>query len=111
VALTGLLKPELKLLLFGGKGGVGKTTCATSTALYLANVFKTLLFSTDPAHSVADSLGLEIGDEIKEVNPVRNGISNGVKDKRLYIYYGAADKLISAKSIDLAELLTELKKR
>ncbi len=72
MALTGLLKPELKLLLFGGKGGVGKTTCAASTALYLANVFKTLLFSTDPAHSVADSLGLKIGDEIKEVKGIKN---------------------------------------
>jgi len=81
VALTGLLKPELKLILFGGKGGVGKTTCATSTALYLAKEgFKTLLISTDPAHSVADSLGLKIGDEIKEINPVRNSISNGVKN-------------------------------
>ena len=81
MALTGLLKPELKLILFGGKGGVGKTTCATSTALYLAKEgFKTLLISTDPAHSVADSLGLKIGDEIKEINPVRNSISNGVKN-------------------------------
>ena len=33
-----------------------------------------------------------------------------VRDKRLYIYYGAADKLIAAKSVDLAELLTELAK-
>ena len=72
MALTGLLKPELKLLLFGGKGGVGKTTCATSTALYLAKDFKTLLFSTDPAHSVADSLGLKIGAEIKEVKGIKN---------------------------------------
>ena len=72
MALTGLLKPELKLLLFGGKGGVGKTTCATSTALYLAKDFKTLLFSTDPAHSVADSLGLKIGDEITEVKGIKN---------------------------------------
>lgn len=72
MALTGLLKPELKLLLFGGKGGVGKTTCATSTALYLAKDFKTLLFSTDPAHSISDSLGQEIGDEIKEVKGIKN---------------------------------------
>lgn len=72
MALTGLLKPELKLLLFGGKGGVGKTTCATSTSLYLANVFKTLLFSTDPAHSVSDSLGLKIGNEIKAVKGIKN---------------------------------------
>jgi len=34
-----------------------------------------------------------------------------VRDRRLYIYYGAADKLIAAKSIDLTELLTELKKK
>ncbi len=72
MALTGFLKPELKLILFGGKGGVGKTTCAASTALYLAKNFKTLLISTDPAHSVADSLGLKIGDEIKEVEGIKN---------------------------------------
>lgn len=72
MALTGFLKPGLKLVLFGGKGGVGKTTCATSTALYLAKNFKTLLISTDPAHSVADSLGQEIGDEIKEVEGIKN---------------------------------------
>jgi len=49
----------LRLLLFGGKGGVGKTTCATATALKLArdsprSTFR--LVSTDPAHSVLDSL-------------------------------------------------------
>jgi arsenite-transporting ATPase len=49
----------LRLLLFGGKGGVGKTSCATATALQLARdspgtAF--LLISTDPAHSVMDSL-------------------------------------------------------
>jgi predicted GH43/DUF377 family glycosyl hydrolase len=32
-----------------------------------------------------------------------------IKDGRIYIYYGAADKLIAAKSFDLDELLTELK--
>lgn len=71
MSLTGLKEDALKLILFGGKGGVGKTTCAASTGLYLARNFKTLLFSTDPAHSIADSLGLEIGDEIKEVG-IRN---------------------------------------
>ena len=49
----------IRLLLFGGKGGVGKTSCATATALQLARdspgaAF--LLVSTDPAHSVMDSL-------------------------------------------------------
>ena len=42
--LKGLKEPPLKLILFGGKGGVGKTTCACGTALYLAEDFKTLLF-------------------------------------------------------------------
>ncbi|MBU0701651.1 ArsA family ATPase [bacterium] len=72
MGLTGLKKDELKLILFGGKGGVGKTTCASSTALYLAEDFKTLLFSTDPAHSLADSLGQEIESEIKVVKGVKN---------------------------------------
>ena len=49
----------LKLLIFGGKGGVGKTTCATAAALELAKRSRQssfLLVSTDPAHSLADSL-------------------------------------------------------
>ena len=72
MGLTGLTKNSLKLILFGGKGGVGKTTCASSTGLYLSKDFKTLLISTDPAHSLADSLGQEIGGEIKEVKGVKN---------------------------------------
>jgi arsenite-transporting ATPase len=51
---------DLRLLFFGGKGGVGKTTCAAAAALYhaLRSPHRTfLLVSTDPAHSLADSLG------------------------------------------------------
>ncbi|MDO8436500.1 MAG: ArsA family ATPase, partial [bacterium] len=56
-----------------GKGGVGKTTCASSAGLYLAKEgFKTLVISTDPAHSLSDSLGQKIGDQIKEVQGVKN---------------------------------------
>ncbi len=72
MGLTGLQKDGLKLILFGGKGGVGKTTCASSTGIYLSKDFKILLFSTDPAHSLADSLGEKIGDEVKEVKAVKN---------------------------------------
>ena len=49
----------LQLLLFGGKGGVGKTTCATAAALRISALTPSrslLLVSTDPAHSVRDSL-------------------------------------------------------
>jgi len=73
MALTGLKEDALKLILFGGKGGVGKTTCASSAGLYLAKEgFKTLVISTDPAHSLSDSLGQKIGDEIKEVKGIKN---------------------------------------
>ena len=73
MALTGLKEDALKLILFGGKGGVGKTTCASSAGLYLAKEGKrVLVVSTDPAHSLSDSLGQKIGNEIKEVKGVRN---------------------------------------
>ena len=61
----------MKLILFGGKGGVGKTTCASCAGLYLAkNNKNTLLISTDPAHSLSDSLGREVGNEIKKIKEV-----------------------------------------
>ncbi len=72
MGLKGLKEPLLKLILFGGKGGVGKTTCACSAALCLAEDFKTLVFSTDPAHSLSDSMGQTIGDQIKEVKGIKN---------------------------------------
>lgn len=57
-AVPGFLQEEgLRLLLFGGKGGVGKTTCAAAAALYLARKHPARSFplvSIDPAHSLAD---------------------------------------------------------
>jgi arsenite-transporting ATPase len=82
---------------FGGKGGVGKTTAASATALFLLNKLKPtstdtksklkptastkskpgtagvspapsiLLFSTDPAHSLSDSLGVKVGNRLVQV--------------------------------------------
>ena len=53
-----------RLLLFGGKGGVGKTTTSAATAVWLADAgLRVLLVSSDPAHSTSDSLGVEIGSE------------------------------------------------
>ncbi|MBY9006767.1 MAG: ArsA family ATPase [Candidatus Lokiarchaeota archaeon] len=52
---------KLKFIMFGGKGGVGKTSCASSAAIWAAeNGRNTLILSTDPAHSLGDSLGLEL---------------------------------------------------
>jgi len=48
-------------VLYGGKGGVGKTTCAAATALASAAAgTKTLVVSTDPAHSLSDTLDVDI---------------------------------------------------
>ena len=61
---------DLRLVFFGGKGGVGKTTCAIAAALVLAErrpEDRVLLLSTDPAHSLADGLGVELGDEERPV--------------------------------------------
>jgi arsenite-transporting ATPase len=63
----------LKLILFGGKGGVGKTTCASSAGLHFAEKdFKTLIICTDPAHSLADSLDQSVGEEVRQVKGVAN---------------------------------------
>ena len=53
-----------RILLFTGKGGVGKTTCAAATALACARRgHRTLVMSTDPAHSLADALDRTLGPE------------------------------------------------
>ncbi len=63
----------MKLILFGGKGGVGKTTCASSAGLHFAKKdFKTLIICTDPAHSLADSLDQSVGEEVRQVRGVAN---------------------------------------
>ncbi|MCL7928043.1 MAG: TRC40/GET3/ArsA family transport-energizing ATPase [marine benthic group bacterium] len=53
---------------FGGKGGVGKTTIASAASLAAADDGRrTLLVSTDPAHSTSDILELELGNEPRSV--------------------------------------------
>jgi arsenite-transporting ATPase len=60
------------MIIFAGKGGVGKTTLACATALRLAQDFpgqKTFLFSTDPAHSLADCLEVAVGPKPVRLAP------------------------------------------
>jgi arsenite/tail-anchored protein-transporting ATPase len=60
----------VRILLFTGKGGVGKTTIAAATAVACAERgARTLVLSTDPAHSLADSLDLPVGSGPTEVAP------------------------------------------
>ena len=58
----------MRVLLFTGKGGVGKTTVAAATAVRAAKAGqRTLVMSTDPAHSLGDSFDLPIGETATEL--------------------------------------------
>ncbi|MGF1570839.1 MAG: TRC40/GET3/ArsA family transport-energizing ATPase [Nodosilinea sp.] len=60
----------MRVLLMTGKGGVGKTSVAAATGLRCAELgYKTLVLSTDPAHSLADSFDLELGHDPRPVQP------------------------------------------
>ena len=59
-----------RILLFTGKGGVGKTTCAAATAVQSAKQgHRTLVLSSDPAHSLADALDRSLSPEPEEILP------------------------------------------
>jgi len=59
-----------RVLLFGGKGGVGKTTCAAAMAVAASRTGRrVLLVSTDPAHSTSDILGVALGPDPRDVAP------------------------------------------
>ena len=71
------LDPDLDFFIFGGKGGVGKTTMASAAALHLARAHpdrKILLFSTDPAHSLSDVFEISIGNRM---TPIQWSVDRG----------------------------------
>jgi arsenite-transporting ATPase len=58
----------MRVILFTGKGGVGKTTVAAATGVRAAQAgLRTLIMSTDPAHSLADAFEVVIGDDPTEI--------------------------------------------
>ena len=60
----------MRVLLMTGKGGVGKTSVAAATGMRCAELgYKTLVLSTDPAHSLADSFDLDLGHDPRAVQP------------------------------------------
>ena len=61
---------DREVLFFGGKGGVGKTTCASAMALAASRTGRrVLLVSTDPAHSTSDIFERAIGPDPVEISP------------------------------------------
>ncbi|MBE9178377.1 ArsA family ATPase [Oculatella sp. LEGE 06141] len=60
----------MRVILMTGKGGVGKTSVAAATGLRCAELgYNTLVLSTDPAHSLADSFDMELGHVPRQVRP------------------------------------------
>ncbi len=56
-----------RLTFFGGKGGVGKTTSSLAIGYHLGKENKTIVVSTDPAHSLSDCLGKRVGNNITNI--------------------------------------------
>jgi arsenite-transporting ATPase len=71
----------MRILVFTGKGGVGKTSVAAATALRCADLgYRTLVVSTDTAHSLGDSLQAELGPE-----PIN--ITNNLDAQEIDVHY------------------------
>ena len=62
----------MRVILFTGKGGVGKTSVAAATAVQCAKAgYRTVVMSTDPAHSLGDSFDVELGADL---TPISNNL-------------------------------------
>jgi arsenite-transporting ATPase len=78
---------DRSVLFFGGKGGVGKTTCAAATALAASRLGRrVLLVSTDPAHSTSDIFERPIGPEPTELLPSLHAMEiDAASESRRYV--------------------------
>src|SRR5262245_44466516 len=78
---------DRQVLFFGGKGGVGKTTCAAATALAASRLGRrVLLVSTDPAHSTADIFERPIGPEPSAIGPSLHAMEiDAAAESRRYV--------------------------
>jgi arsenite-transporting ATPase len=85
VLLTPLL--DQQVVFFGGKGGVGKTTCSAAFALAASRRGqRVLIVSTDPAHSTADIFEAPIGDREQEIQPRLSALEiDGPGEAKRYI--------------------------
>jgi arsenite-transporting ATPase len=83
MALTRLAQESLQFILFGGKGGVGKTTMASATALELSKEKKVLIFTTDPAPSLTDCFGQPIGHQPTPIAGTKNLFAMEINAKKV----------------------------
>jgi arsenite-transporting ATPase len=105
--------PGTRLVMFGGKGGVGKTTCAAAAALELAHRSpdrRVLLLSTDPADSLADALGEPLSDTPRTLRQAPANLSvreldasrayRQIRDRYANAIDGVFDRLSRGSSVD-----------
>jgi arsenite-transporting ATPase len=78
---------DRRILFFGGKGGVGKTTCAAALSLAASRAGRrVLLVSTDPAHSTSDVFETRVGPTAREILPGLTGLEiDAVGEARRYV--------------------------
>lgn len=79
-----------RMIFFAGKGGVGKTVAACTTAVWLARQgFRTLLLTTDPAAHLRDVLGVPVGDTVAPVPGVARLFATRIDPKAAGAAYKA----------------------
>ena len=102
----------MRILIYTGKGGVGKTSMATATAIFLANSGKkVILLSTDQAHSLGDILAKKINKENSQIFPNLDVVEIDPTEESQKIWKNLQDylkQIISAKAnieIEIEETL------
>jgi arsenite-transporting ATPase len=83
-----------RTILYTGKGGVGKTSVAACTARACAAAgSRTLLISTDPAHSLSESLGVELSGQPEPVGPHLWGLQVATQEEMEHHWSGVQEWL------------------
>lgn len=70
-SLAALARSPAKFFFVGGKGGTGKTTTAAALASHFSRTKKTLVVSTDPAHSLADAFATTLNSQPRQLDKTR----------------------------------------
>lgn len=86
----------MRVILFTGKGGAGKTSVAAATALRASEMgYRTIIISTDPAHSLSDSFDIQLGNQPCPIAPNLWGQEVEIYET-MESYWGTIRKYVSA---------------